>query len=282
MLSATSFIYDGIPSSQYGLKIASFEDDSIKEVAYLAPAITTVKTKKSNKFYYAGVSYDDLPTYSFTILRDNRDPQQCGLTINDQERREILGWLIGRKGFKDLVIDRTEGVNDGRIHYEYKCIFNNAEIIYHCGKCIGFNVTAVFDSPFCYYKRTTGTRHGLGDRDLKVVIDNYDTDLWDDYSYPTIKFTSKGFVNADKLITVQNYTDDPDGNRLFYFVGSPFDAGEVEVAVDNEKKIITGSGIELDSFSKNWLRLRRGNNTLKVRIEGDFEIIYTCYMKIGF
>lgn len=273
MLSATSFTYDGIPSAQYGLTIASLDADPMSETTYLAPSVTAVKSKKSNRFFYASASYDDLPTYSFTILRDN---QLAGVdaVINDKDRREILGWLIGRKGFKELIIPQ-----DDRMIYRYRCIFTEVDILYHGGYCIGFTVTAMFDSPFCYAEKSSGVRTSNGSDYVSYVVDNTDSDLWDDYSYPVIKFTPTGYVDEDKTIMAYNSTDDESGNRMFYFTDGSLNN---EVVVDNDLKIITGVGANVQRFSKKWLRLRRGMNTIKVKIKGQFEIINTSYMKMGF
>lgn len=273
MLNATEFIYDGIPSSQYGLRIASFDDGNIQETPYLAPSVTAVKSKKSKRFFYAGVNYEDLPTYTFSVIRDN-NLSNADTIITDQQRREILGWLVGRKGFKDLIIKQND-----RMMYLYKCIFSEAEIIYLNGYCVGFKITATFDSPFCYCQKTTNIKTSNGNAYMTVILDNSDTDLWDEYTYPTIKFKPSGYVDNDKTIVIYNETDDPNGERVFSFSEGALNE---EVIVDNEKKIITGVGANLDKFSKKWLRVRKGYNIVKVKIKGQFEIITTNYMKMGF
>lgn len=273
MLSATEFIYDGIPSSQYNLKIASFNNDNIQETPYLAPAITAVKSKKSKKFFYAGINYEELPTYTFSILKDNQQ-DEGEVIISDKQRREILGWLVGRKGFRDLIIKQSD-----RMMYLYKCIFSVADIIYFNGYCVGFKITATFDSPFCYCQKSTNIKTSNGQAYMSVIIDNSDSDLWDEYSYPLIRFKPFGYIDNDKTIVAYNESDDPDGNRIFSFKEGALNE---EVVVDNENKIITGVGATLDKFSKKWLRVRRGYNIVKVRINGQFEIITTNYMKMGF
>ena len=273
MLNATEFTYDGIPSSQYELKIASFNSDNTQEVQYLSPAITAVKSKKSKRFFYAGVSYENLPTYTFSVLKDTQGDENF---ITDQERREILGWLMDRKGFKDLLIHQPD-----RYQYIYRCIFSDVQIIYRNGYCVGFTLTATFDSPYCYFERLSRKMTSDGADYVTYTVDNTYSDLWDDYTYPIIKFKPTGLIDTDKLIRVYNETDDVDGIRNFTFTGTSGDLN-AEIVVDNEFKTIEGTGVDLNNFNKNWLRLRHGVNILKVKINGTFEVSVRTYMKMGF
>ena len=47
---------------------------------------------------------------------------------------------------------------------QYQCIFNVTSIIYHAGSCVGFNLQAIFDSPYGY---------DLQRRELKIIDHNY-------------------------------------------------------------------------------------------------------------
>jgi len=43
MLTATEFIYDGVCSAKYGLKIASFDGSVLEETPYIVPNIAVAK-----------------------------------------------------------------------------------------------------------------------------------------------------------------------------------------------------------------------------------------------
>ena len=285
MFNATHFSYDGVYSGLYGLLIASFDSDTVDNTFAFAPTVKTVKSAKRNRFSFAGIEYEETPEFAFSVI--------CPDVIPDILRREILTWLVGRKGFKRLQIHQPD--YDG---YEYNCIFSGAEIIYVNGNCHGFNLTATFDSPYCYGKPKKQRIKGNGD-EIRIKVIN-ESDIIDDYVYPIVKFSVKApFIDGgvQKEISIINLNDpaDPSGIRAFEFSGL-FENDIIthldDVTVDNELKIITKSahgdnaiipGADLLSrFNKNWLRFKRGVNELKIRINGEIYIETPAYILIGF
>lgn len=280
MFSAAYFTYNGIFSGQYGLRIASFEDSSMQDTAQVTPTINTVKPAKSNKFYLTGVSYDKAPTFDFMIISE--------LPIDIYGRREILTWLEGANSFKELIIHQPEFED-----IVYHCIFTVTSIKYHKGNCIGFSVSATFSSP---YQESTHIKKVIksdGIEQYVTIINN--SDIQEQYVYPTVKFTAYGNLSGGEQIIIQNITDDAGGTRKFFFKNllKENDENGVSVEVDNELKKITSEEdlsllqnfcySEEDTVSKkNWLRLRKGENVLLVTINGTVEIDCPQYMKIGF
>lgn len=263
MFNAKYFTYDGISSSAYGLQIASFSSNTVENTACFSPTLTTVKSSKSNRFFYAGIKYDTPPTATFSVVSET--------FISDQLRREILTWLVGRKEFKELVI-----FQDDLQFYHYNCIFTAAEIIYVNGLCHGFNLTATFDSPYQYTNSLVQTI--TGDGTVQTVKVTVDSDLPDEYTYPTIKFKFTDTLSDGKDISIYNTTDSAD--REFSFSGLN---ANTTYTVDNELKTIQGSGGKLLSkFSLKWLRLRKGVNELSVAINGELTLTVPLYVKIGF
>ena len=258
MFNATEFIYDGIYSGQYGLKIASFNSSVIEETSYVVPSVVVGKSATSKKFHYLDITYDSPPTYDFSVLSEDY--------ITSEMSREILTWLDSRKGFRPLVIMQT-----GLDELTYNCIFTVSSMIYHAGRCIGFNLSATFDS--LYVKGRPIEVTVFGDGNTKYVDLYNDSDNIDEYIYPDVEFDT-----ADGDIYIVNTTDDKE--REFEFRGlSPNSLYKV----DNELKIITGAGKDLLSkFSKKWLRVLRGKNHLKVRVNGVVTISCPRYVKISF
>lgn len=262
MLSATDFTYDGVFSGVYGLRIASFNDSVVEETAYITPTITTVKPSKSKKFYYMGSKYEETPTFEFSVVSER--------VIPDLVQRDILLWLDNRSGFKPLVIHQSEFET-----YTYNCIFNVTSIIYHAGKCIGFNLRATFDSPYQYEKPRVVSVSGDGSAENVITIYN-NSDIIDDYVYPVVTFR----LNTTGDISIRNKTDDE--SRVFKFTGI---AANVEVDVDNEMKVISAETFDeyLQKFDgMKWLRLRRGKNELAVKANGEVTITCPQYARIRF
>lgn len=262
MLSATDFTYDGVFSGVYGVQIASLNDSVVEETAYITPTMTMVKPSKAKKFYYMSSKYEEAPTFEFSIISEN--------TIPDLVQRRILLWLDNRKGFKPLVIHQPEFET-----YTYNCIFNVTSIIYHAGRCIGFNLKATFDSPYHYEKPKTVEILDSDGAEQEVILYN-NSDIDDDYIYPIVTF------KLEEEGDVEIYNDTDDSSRGFIFKGV---AANSEVTVDNETKIITSEKKD-DYLSKfdglKWLRLVRGKNVLRIKIKGAVKITCPQYAKIRF
>lgn len=278
MFSATDFTYDGVYSGLYGLRIATIDSSVVEETSYVTPTITTTKSALGKKFYFLDSVYEQQPTTEFSVISDSEIP--------DVLQRDILRWLDNRKGYKDLVINQPE------LHgYVYKCIFNVTGIIYHAGACIGFKLKAMFDSPYHYKQARLQTIESRGADYVRLVVYN-DSDPVDEYIYPTITFTAQGYLDGETdgsnsesngcAISIYNETDDPGKEREFKFVGT--DLGD-KITVDNELKMIISdkSGDLLSKFDgMNWLRLVKGMNILKIKINGTFSIKFLQYIKIRF
>ena len=258
MFSATEFTYDNRYSGTYGLKIASLDSAAVEETSYVAPTITSAKPPKSKKFFFQDIKYESMPTYSFSVLAETAIPESI--------QRELMLWLDARKGFKVLKIHQPEFEE-----YEYKCIFNITETIYHAGSCVGFKLQATFDSNYQYGMPVVKRVSGSGSEQIVSLFNP--SDNIDEYVYPKVEFTT-----VDGSISIINTTDDSEREFLFSELGA-----NASFVVDNELKVITGSGDNLLSkFSKKWLRLVKGKNQLKIKINGTVKITCPHYVKIKF
>lgn len=258
MLTATEFIYDGIYSEKYGLKIATFDSVALEETPYIVPAVEVAKSATSHKFHYLDRTYNSPPTFQFSIVSEE--------AIHEEILREVLIWLDSRKGFKPLIV-----MQQGFDNLTYNCIFTVTNLIYHAGCCVGLNLSATFDSNYVLGKPIEIILFGNGepqDIDLYNDSDNIDT-----YIYPTVEFDT-----SDGSVSIINTTDN--SVREFAFTGlNP----NTQYVVDNELKIITGEGSNLlEKFSKNWLRILRGKNRLRICVNGAITITCPRYIKISF
>jgi len=260
MVNASYFTYDGVFSGVYGLMIADFNSDTVTETPAFSPTFNTIKPSVQDRFFHNGISYDSPPQYQFSILSDS--------VIVEKTRREIVRWLLGRDSFKTLVFHQPD-----LEAYAYNCVFTAMDIIYVNGYCHGFRVTATFDSPYQICNPTV--LEIVGDETSKTVEIENCSDILDDYTYPYVEISA----NADGAIKIINETDDSE--RQFSFTGVK--AGET-IVVDNEMRYIKSSlGVEkLSTFSKHWLRLKPGTNTLTVTGQANITITCPNYAKIGF
>lgn len=266
MFSALDFMYDGIYSGNYGLKIASFDNNALKETPYITPDVVVTKSSRGTRFFYEGIKYNAPPTLDFSILSET--------PIHDGILSEILSWLDSRKGFRELVIfqsylDETK----------YNCIFTIKDIIYHGGSCIGLNITATFDSIYQYgipIVREFICSYGVDDNFEPIEFNIYNnTEAFDEYTYPIVEFTT-----LDGNIEIVNKTDDV--NRVFKF--SNLQPNSI-LTIDNEIKTIESDINELclDKFDgRNWMRLVKGNNEIEIKLNGIIKITVPQRIKIRY
>lgn len=255
MFNATYFKYDGILSARYGLRIADFDDSNVRETEAFSPSLSLLKAPGQIRFFYGKIEYDSAPTCEFSVITEEALPGAA--------RSVIISWLIGRNEFKPL-----QFIDGDNMDFVYYCIFTDVKTIWVNGQCHGFRLTAQFDSPFA---RGPETKIDVDAGTHTVSIEN-SSDV-DGYVYPLVTFTGGG-------VDIVNMTDDP--SRHFTFEG--VDPSET-VTVDNEVRHISGEsgGAKLDCFTgKNWLRLRRGQNTLKIVAQGKVTISCPYYAMVGY
>lgn len=253
MFNATIFTYDGITYNNF--YVADFDNSPVKETDAFSPVLSLLKVPGNHRFYHGGVEYDSPPQCEFSIISET--------ALNGAARSVTLSHLMGRKEFKPLTFEH--GDNE---EFTFYCIFTSVKTIYVNGECHGFRLTAQFDSPFA---RGPAEKVELTAGTHTVQIRNR-TDA-DGYVYPLVEFSGGS-------IDIVNLTDD--ASRHFTFDG----LGSAElVTVDNENKYISSSegGEKLSNFtSKNWLRLRRGFNTLQVTCAGPVTITCPYYAMVGY
>ena len=266
MLNATTFTYDGIFSGQYGLMIAYIDEDDIQDTMPFNFTVHATKTRKARRFNFAGIENEEMPRYEFSIISE--------VPMSDIMRREVLSWLVGRNGFRKLQFNQPDYLD-----YEFNCIFAQTGLRFINGSCHGINLTATFDSPYAYGRPKKKTITSDGSDWVQVKLIN-DSDILDDYIYPTVKFSANGLID-DKSICIINSRDKANLHRAFEY-GHTVPTETIEI--DNELRLITSNigGDKLGQFNLNWLRLKRGSNEILIRINGTCTIEWPTLVKIGF
>jgi len=263
MLSSAAFTYDGIASDSFGLLISEIGGDNFQQTSPFVSAVKAIKTPGQKRFFYTGRELDDMPQKTFSVFSADGSP------ISDIVQRDILSWIADREGFKEL-----QFIQPDLIDYTYKCIFSQTEKQFHRGNVVGFIFTAAFDSVYAYGTPRKKVINGVGPAQTVKIIN--ESDVKDSYVYPiiTLKSTSAG---TNFITSIINLTDD--ATREFKFVLR----SNEKVVIDNELKIITADGSHrLADFNKNWLRLVKGVNELKISIIGSVTIEVPTYVLIGF
>lgn len=263
MLNTNYITYDGVVSINFGLQLGSFESGSgAQNTSIYSPEIKTLKANQNSKF---GITKNDIsapPEYELILVSES--------TISPVVIRKIMRWLTADGGFKKLIINRQDLQG-----YYAMCAFKNIEEIKVNNYCVGFKMTAVLDSSYWYGETETIylSNANLVDKVIQIVNKSDK----DEYAYPQLKFTLNSGATNIKIV---NLSDDE--GRIFELENLP---SNTQIIIDNELRIIDGSGVSLNNFkegSMNWIRLIRGINNLSITMNGEGSITCPQYSLIGF
>lgn len=256
---AANFAYDGIISSEYGLRITSMDSEDISDGANVE--LLTQKIYRKPTVFLLGV--EQTPVLEIPVKINV--PDQLSAT----EDSIISNWLFGNLNYKKLQILQYD-----MQYVYYNCIFTNKQSIRYGNVIRGYNATISCDSPFAWeYPQTVSYDYGTGTSSVfdRVIINN--TSDNGDYTYPTMTFKMNVFggnlsiVNNSDILTSGSVTS----TREFLF--EDLDPEE-EITIDNDHQIITSStgGNRLPNFTGyNWMRYVKGNNIFD--IEGNIESV---------
>lgn len=286
---AYDFIYDGIPSQKFALKIITFEDGGLfNGIGSSEVNIIEQRVLRKSKPYYLGRTQET--KLEFPLTFGTYQP------ISGMERDLISAWLFGRSEYKKLYI-----LQDDLNGAYFNCFMNNPEPLYIGGVNYAFQCNVVCDSPWAYGSphSASGSAIGWNPAGYDTYFTIYNGSSEDEYLYPTIDFTI-GETNSSLggMLYLTNFSD-VSGTvnipRVFLFQNLEKDNS---IHVDNDLQIISGSTVVGDSggspiltgllskFNKNWLRLLPGVNEFGIifREYDDtlyYNISWTERMKIG-
>ena len=271
MFYASYFTYDGVFSGEFGLQIADFEKGNPIYTDVFSPSLNTVKPPRVPRFFHGGINYDSPPQMEVTFLSET--------VMDDVARRKALSWLVGRNEYKILKIHQSD-LED----YHYRCIFTNVSIVYINGYCHGFKALINFDSSYQYGSPVVYEATGTGNL-VEITFTNK-SDTPDEYVYPIVEFTPKGDISSAQGVKVRILNTTDSSSRYFEFFDRTGNSVPInkKITVDNELQLITIAGTEkvLQNFNRNWLRLKQGDNNLRIYVNGNIKITCPTYVKIGF
>lgn len=243
-----SFIFNGIPSETYNLRILNFDAGGSGESSAMGdPTIIQkwIQTRKKPYLFY--VAYNSPLEFDFEIA--NYDP------LTSIDRSLISKWLLGKQSYLPLRI-----VADNMMDAYFNVIFSNPTYLYVGNVNYGMRLHAVCDAPWAWTteKTLSLTFDGSSLQDYDFTFYN-DSDDKSDYLYPTISFKISNHASAGNF----SLTNSSDNSREFSFSGL---YSLEEIDVDNDRQIIntSSSSLRLSNFNKNWFRLVPGRNTLNI------------------
>lgn len=237
------FVFDGIPSWEYGLMV--YDVSSHNEDGKFSSAPTKIYEDRSAWRYkpiHYGVSRNTPLSFKLTfgVLPENNKPW-----IDRLEMDVVATWLTGKDGYCYLEIMQPD-----MEAVRYNCIISDLQYTTYGKLPWAFTCEVMCDSPYAYLYPETITHNVTGS--LDVVFDNRaSAKLY----RPTMEIT----LYSGSAFSIVNHSD---GDRTFAF--SNVGAVPLVIMVDNENEIITNNrDLNLyDKFNFKFFRLVRGRNNL--------------------
>lgn len=262
------FIYNGIPSSNYGLVISNMgSSGKIESPQGSTVNLITKKILRNPIEFLYGVEQGPILEFDIEFYSEN--------PISAIDRNIIGAWLFGRQKFEKLQI--LQGDLEGVV---FNCLIIEAKVAYVGNLAVGWTARVRCDSPFAWGKSITinqdidtGFEKYIETRKIfNPSSDNY-------YTYPLLAFTV--FMAGDFILT--NDTEDSAKSEIRQFKFTGLKAQET-ITVDNKHQIITSSlGIlRIGKFNYNWFRLLPGINNITFNgYLTNYNITFPVAKKVG-
>lgn len=243
-----SFIFDGIPSETYDLRIFDFNPSNPgSSTGGGNVSIIEEWLYRRSKPYFYGRYYQTSLEFDLVVGSYNY--------IDGETRNAIQLWLLGKNEYLPFRI-----VQDDISGIVFNAILTQGDPIYIGNLNYALTIHVKCDGPWAIYYPPVITKTYSSGSALET-FDYINSSVYNGYNRPTISFTMSGsIVDSSGSFVIINNTDN---GRRFGFTDL---AANETITVDNDKGIITSSGssLRMANFNKNFLRLLQGVNSLTI------------------
>jgi len=259
------FVYDGIPCTEYGLRLYEVNGVAPGNKSFSIPSdISEDRILRRYKSFFYGVSHNKPLTFNMVFGADQSIANR-GEYFDAWDLEVISAWLSPIDGYKWLEIEQSD-----MEHVRFKCRITKLSVVELGNLPIAFSCDVVCDSPFAY-RYPISYSYEI-DGETEFIIQNLSS--YRGEYFPKIKIT---FENSN-FVQIINYSDN---ENVFEFSELPSE--NLEVEIDNENGIITNNeNLNLyPYFNFNFLKLVRGDNRLKIVGKCVVEIICEFPVSVG-
>lgn len=254
---ACDFIYDGVPSEKYNLKIGYFTEGVIDYSSGANVEIIEDKVRRNPVPYFYGTEITPPLSFEMTIFSEEE--------LDSYDRQAINQWLFGRQEYKYLQIDQKD--LEGTF---FKCLLLDPKTTYIGNVAYAQKFTVRCNAPWGWSDEKNDT-YSLTSSPTSINYINFSDN--DQYLYPDVSFTT------DISTTSFSITNNSDNGRIFSFTGI---SGSETINVTGGKIITSStSNNRLNNFNLKWFRLTTGLNQLSVSGKGSLTITSRFPMKVG-
>ena len=254
------FVFDGVPSSTYGLCLAEFDPNGFKTNS-AGSNVTLIEDglPRRTKPYFYGVVQNEKLQFEISITNTKG--------LDRRTVAVIQKWLFGQTRYKKLQVVQCD-MDD----MYFNCMLKNADIITIGNIPYGFTCTVECDAPWGWEFPRTSV---FSTQEVETNLQFYNSSDDSDYLYPIINF------KLDTSTTDVSVINLDDNNRASTFTGL---LPSETIYINNDLEIITSStGLNrLKNFNGKYFRFRQGLN--RIRIIGGLttaSVTYQFARKVG-
>lgn len=220
-----------------------------------------IPSKKTFQLYESNIT--EPTTFNLIFMHCNCDSEYIEL----DEQYAIMDWLIFENEYKWLQIN-TEGYEN----ILFRAKFYNPQIKTIGSKVFAMTFTCMLDGGHAYSEEIIKKHNVTPDNNTFTICNN--SSFKSMYIYPTVQIVVG--ENTD-TIEIENLSE-PNSDRHKFIINN-LQEGD-HIFVDGENKIMykeASNDSLLQDFNKQWLRLKQGNNIIK--ITGNVTITITYHEK---
>ena len=251
------FIYDGIPCTEFGLRLYEINNTSSGDGSFSVPSeISEDRISNKYKSIFYGVTQNEPLTFNMVFGAD-KDFIEKNTFFDAWDRESISSWLSPVDGYKWLEIEQDDLEN-----VRYKCIIKDLKMIEIGNLPIAFSCTVKCDSPFAYHYPVTYTYSCTGN--TTILFRNLSS--YRGFYYPKLKIK----LNGNNTIKIINHSN----NDITFALEDMPQENSLEIDIDNENGVITNN-MDLNLyqyFNFEFFKLVYGDNQL--------EVIGNCQLEI--
>jgi len=248
MFYGLDFIYNGIPSDTFGLKIVEFGSSGEREdMTAVSYSVEEEKVRRKPVPYFFGVEQNDKLKFSMTIARQE--------ALDRYDNGVITKWLFNKQ-YNELKVIQPDlnGVY-------YRCILTNPKKVQYGNLAYAISFDVECNAPYGFTEEITDTYNIT----TSATINHYSPSCSNDYLYPKLEITVGSTTTNFSIINTS------DANREFKFTSI---APSQVITVTNDLGIITSTGsASLTQFNKKWFRILPEYNVLTVTGSATLKII---------
>lgn len=251
---AETFTFNGTSCQNYDLMLYDIGGDDSNDPEFASVVTVTDEWVGSRwRPYFYGSKFQNKLTFDL-VFGVNECRIDQGEYLTRSEIDAIATWLTGHDEYHWLTIDQEdlEGIR-------YRCMVTGLKTVSYGRIPWALQATVTCDGPFAYRTPTSVTYNSTGSR--QIQFENKSS--LNGYYYPVIRFDRRSGTS----FSIENVTD---GGRTFTMSNIPTSITTIQV--DNDSCVITDDqDINLyGNCNYNWLRLKKGMNTLNLTGNGVF------------